>query len=427
MGSNLYFVFLYLLFIVFFIIKIYSNRKIFILSPVDIFIGFYIAVILITTLYHYYYPNSQKFDLYNFDSLNRKNYLKQVAVFLRMLTLYLFGVFIYRRFNNDYRIISSQSIKIVDSGKININFSLVYNVTIIILFICLFLVYLDYGSQLVIRKKYIPKDNSIYKTIYTILLISLSVLSAVLIRRYRTLSVITITLVVLIGIGLGSRMATIDLIVFLVTFSIFIKEKRNVFIYYLIVIPFILLFFGYNISLRLESSGHGLIPYLSITINKPNIIFKYALLNIYYTFTYGFYATSETIKFYSENIHKLITCISPLPGALTDWYSMANKMRLNVYAPYTAIGELAKFPVFSFFYYIFLGFYFSHADKFVKQSIINKKYLIPILLVLLLSLSIMQSYEYNLRSTNRFIYYSAFLLLLAELLKKIKPIKIVWK
>lgn len=411
----------------FFVTRIYNNRKFFVLSPVDIFLGFYISVIIITTLYHYCYPNSEKFDLYNLDSLNRKHYPKQVAVFLRMLSLYLLGVYIYTWLNKDYRLISTQSIKIVDSGKININFSLIYKVTIITLVICLFLVYLDYGIELFIRRKYIPKDNSIFKTIYTILLISLSVLSAVLIRRHKTLSIITITLVVLIGIGLGSRMATIDLFAFLVTYSIFIKEKKNIIIYYLIIIPFITLFFGYNISLRMESLGHGLIPYLSITINKPNIIFKYALLNIYYTFSYGFYATSETIKLYSENIHKLLTCISPMPGALTDWYSIANKMRINKYAPYTAIGELAKFPIFSFFYYIFLGFYFSHIDKFVKQSILNKKYLTAILLVLLLSLAIMQSYEYNLRSTNRFIYYSAALLLIANLLKKIKPIKIVWR
>ncbi len=421
-----YYILIYLIFIVFFSYKIYNKRKFFILSPVDIFLAFYFLVVLITTLYHNYYPNSQKFDLYNLDSLNKKKYVEQVSVFLRMLTLFLFGVYIYCLLNKEYRIVSWKEIRIIQDGSLKINYESIYRFTVYIFIICLLLVFIDYGFDLFVRKKYIPKDSSIFKTIYTILLIALSVLSAILYRKYKIFSTVVIFTIVLIGIALGSRMATIDLAVFFVTYSVFIKKTKNIFLYYIVVIPFVILFFGYNLSLRLESDGHGLIPYLMMTSNKASVIFEYAQLNIYYTFVYGFYATSETIKLYIETNNKLMTCISPLPGSMTNWYAISENMRINKWAPYTAVGELAKFPVFSFFYYIFLGLYFSFIDFFVKKEILKKRYLFPILIVLMLCLMIMFSYEYNLRAAHRFIYYTAFLVFLSYLINKLKTVKIIW-
>lgn len=418
---------IYLFFIVYFTYRIYSKRKVFILSPVDIFIGFYFLAVIISTLYHHYYPNRIKFDLYNLDSLNRKNFPAQVNVFLRMITLFLSGVFFYKLFSKDYRIKSMQSIKIINTSNLNLNYKLIHTVTIYVFILCVTLVFLDYGSDLFYRRKYIPKDSSVFKTIYTVLLIVLSVLSAVLFDRFKKFSILVIMTVVLIGIALGSRMATIDLAVFLVTYSLFIKSRIKQVAYFAVVIPFIIIFFGYNLSLRLESSTHGLIPYLTLSPKKIATTFEHAQFNIYYTFVYGFYATSETIKLYSESVGKLITCMSPMPGSMTNWYLFAENMRINKYAPYTAVGELAKFPVFSFFYYIFLGFYFGFTDHFIKTQILKKRYFVPVLITLMLCLMTMFSFEYNLRSANRFVYYTAFLMLMSFIFFKLKSYKIVWK
>jgi hypothetical protein len=111
----------------------------------------------------------------------------------------------------------------------------------------------------------------------------------------------------------------------------------------------------------------------------------------------------------------LITCINPMPGNLTDWYSFSQRMRINIYAPYTSIGELAKFPIFSFIYYVFLGYYFSYCDFHIKYFIQAKKLLVPAITIILLLLFIMFSFEYNLRSSIRYLYYSAFILMLSKI------------
>ena len=207
-------------------------------------------------------------------------------------------------------------------------------------------------------------------------------------------------------------MATVNLITFIFSYSFMIKDKRTKIKYFFVWIPIIIFFFGYNIALRLESNTHGLVPYLNIILSKPDVIFHNTLFNIYYTFIFGFVATSETIKLYQENISNLLTCINPLPGSLTNWYLFSQKLRINIYAPFTAIGEMAKFPVFSFFYYIFLGYYFSFCDFYIKTAIIAKRYFAPAIIIILLCLFILFSFEYNLRSSISFIYYFAFILFL---------------
>lgn len=419
MEKSIFYTAIYL-FLIFIILKILYKKRIFsIISPVDIYLLFFISMIIINCLY-LYYPKNLKFNLYNLDYLNSKNFNKQLNVFLRMMMLFLIGVFIYMLKNKNYVQISSKVIQIIDVKTMSINYELIRKIMITVLFMCCILVVFDYGTELFFRTNYIPQKSSMLKTIYTILLIIISILSAISFKKNIASALFSISLVILIGIGLGSRMATINLIVFVFTYSFMLKSKGTKIKYFIVWIPLIILFFGYNIALRNGSSVHGIIPYLNIFFESPEIIFTNTLFNVYYTFIYGFVATSETIKLYHSNVGNLITCINPLPGKLTDWYSFSQKMRINLYAPYTAIGELAKFPIFSFFYYVYLGYYFTLCDYNIKTSIVLKKYLFSTIILILLILFIMFSFEYNLRSSMRYLYYSAFFLILSK-------VKIRWK
>lgn len=399
----------------FLILKLfYSKRVVSIISPVDMYILFFTIVIVLNSLYTYY-PKALKFDMYNLDTFNKRDFNKQLNVFLRMITLFLTGVFIYILRKKKYLRLSSQKIEIINIKNISINHEIVKKAMIILLCICCALVLLDYKLDFFYRLNYIPQKSSFLKSIYTILLIVLSLLASISFKKSKISAIVTISIVLLIGIGLGSRMATVNLAVFVFTYSFMLKSKKTKIKYFFVWIPIIILFFGYNIALRVESNVHGLIPYLKILINKPNVIFKNTMFNIYYTFIFGFVATSETIKLYHENINNLLTCINPLPGNLTNWYLFSQKMRINIYAPFTAIGELAKYPIFSFFYYIFLGYYFSLCDFYIKTSIIAKKYFVPAIIIILLYLYIMFSFEYNLRSSIRYIYYSSLILFLSKI------------
>jgi hypothetical protein len=414
MGTEFFYSFIYIL-ISLLILKVFYNKRIFsVVSPIDIYILFFTIVIILNCLY-IYYPKQLKFDMYNLDTLNRNYFNKQLNVFLRMITLFLIGVFIYIIRRKNYLSLSAQKIEIINIKSRAINYDIVKKTMIILSYTCCILVIIDYKLEFFYRLNYIPQKSSFLKSIYTILLIVLSLLAAISFKKNKISSIITIALVLLIGIGLGSRMATVNLIVFVLTYSFWLKDKKAKIKYFFVWIPIIIIFFGYNIAIRIESTNHGLFPYLSVLIDKPDVIFKNTLFNIYYTFIFGFVATSETIKLNHANISNLLTCINPLPGSFTNWYLFSQKMRLNIYAPFTAIGELAKYPVFSFFYYIFLGYYFSLCDYYIKVSIIAKKYFAPAVIIILLYLFIMFSFEYNLRSSIRYIYYSSLILFLSKI------------
>ena len=381
---------------------------------------FFGGVIVFTFLYHNYYPNHDKFNFFELDFLKKTRFNETFYIFIKLITLFLFGVILYGIFNKSYLNLSRKKIKIFNNKSLVFNSDKISKIVLVLTIVCIILVWIDYGSLLFYRIKYIPKESSIYKIIYQNLLIVSCLLSGVIYREKKAIAILAFLVAMTIGIGIGSRAATIYLIVFGFSYAFFLETNKAK-LFYFIYIPFVVVFFGYNIALRLEATGHGLIPYLKVTFNKPEIIFKYVIMNIYYTFVFGFYATAETFKLYKNaSISNLVTVLSPLPGRMTDWYVIASRLRINAIAPFTAIGEMARYPIFSCFYYLLIGYYFSFIDHFIKLQLLNKKYLWAILHFILLVLFIVHSFEYNLRSTNRFIYYSMAVYGIYFLLKTIK-------
>lgn len=409
-----------LFFLFLFLGVLYWKRKIVLLSPVDVFVLFFASVLISTILYHNFYPKHEKFNFFQLDFIGRNKFNETFFVYIKMLLLFLIGVFVYSSLNKSYFALTKQPIKIFDSSSLKFNTNQVSKVIVGIGLLCVVLVYIDYGSLLFYRVKYIPKESSVFKTIYQNLLIVLCLLSGIIYRKNKSLALFSFFIAMIIGISVGSRSATIYLIVFGMSYSVFLNPKK-ITLFYLFFIPFVIIFFGYNIALRTEANGHGLIPYLKVTLYKPEIIFKYIIRNIYYTLIFGFYATTETIHLYKNaSISNLVTSLSPLPGRMTHWYSLASKLRLNKIAPYTAIGELAKYPLFSCFYYVSIGYYFAFIDYFIRHQLLYNKYLWAVIHFLLLTLYIAHSFEYNLRSSHRFIYYSLAVYVFYFILKKLK-------
>ncbi len=181
------------------------------MSPVDLFYAFFITSISFTFLYHYFFPERLKFDFYNLDSLNKRNFTKNILVFLNMLLYFSIGVMLFTYTHPKYIILNKKKELLKTTLNFKINYSLILKISQILLFVIIILVFLDYGTELFIRKKYIPKNSSIYKTIYSILLVILSITSGILIKKKKSFSIISLIIIVTIGISLGSRMATVDL------------------------------------------------------------------------------------------------------------------------------------------------------------------------------------------------------------------------
>ncbi len=406
--------------IILLILNIFYRRKLFLFSPLDFFVIYFVVVILMTTIYHYYCPTYLKFNFFEFDLISNKRFKKTMLVFLKMMFFFLVGVFLYYNQSKESRKISRNSISLFSDRKYPFNFKAIQIATILLLSFSVALVFMDYGFEIFRRSKYIPKDSSYLKTIYQNLFLVVSILSGVLYKKNKTTSLISLLISLILALSIGSRYATLYLLSFGTAYA-FLCSKNTRKKYLLVFIPFLFLFFGYNVSLRSEASGHGLLPYLSVTMEKPSIIYKYSFKNLYYTFVFGFFATADTLAVYKNaTIENLITCLSPLPGSMTRWYMIAKNFRSNLYAPFTSIGELGRFPNFNIVYYTFLGFYFAFIDTFIKKQILQKKYLLAIIQFLFLVLFIILSFEYNLRSSNRFIYYSIFLYVACVFFSKLK-------
>jgi uncharacterized membrane protein SirB2 len=67
-----------------------------------------------------------------------------------------------------------------------------------------------------------------------------------------------------------------------------------------------------------------------------------------------------------------------------------------------------------------LGYYFAAVDFYIKSQVLHKKYFWAVLQFLVLALYVVHSFEYNLRSSHRFIYYSMALYMLYFILKRVK-------
>lgn len=411
-----------LLFIIIFIlfVIIYYRRKLFLFSPVDFFIFYYLTCIILSFFYYYYWPTKQKVNFYNFDIISDKKFQIALLVFLRMVLFFIIGVLLFSKIKSGYKKISSIKINIINVKEISFDSSKLINVLVPLLIILTFMVFYDFGFEIFRRAKYIPEDKAFFKTFYQNLFFVVCIISGLVYKNHKMIAITSLLISLLLALSIGSRYATLYLIVFCVTHSFFLNARKRK-LFFIFFIPFVFLFFGFNLSLRTSNEGHGLIPYFQSTIERPEKITKYTFENIYYSFIYGFFATADTISQYKNaTISNLATCLSPLLGSMTRWPLIASKLRSNIYSPFTAIGEMSKFTITSFFYYIFIGYYFGFIDYFIKRNILVKKYFFSVIQLLFLSLFVVFSFEYNLRSSTRFIYYSIFFHLIYLLIMYIK-------
>lgn len=379
------------------------KRKFSIFSSVNIFLLFFYVILIVSVLYHYFIPDKLKINLYNFDLYNAKKFIPTIFVFVQLLNFFLIGHVLYKFKNTEYQRVIKNKIDLVIATNFKANLMLYMNLALIFVSLCL--LFFDYGTELFYRKDYIPYESSVFKLIYTLLFLVISFISGFYYKHNKLIHSLIFILVILSCIAIGSRNASINLIVFLFAFYTQMKTNKRWFLLFSFVL--VLVFFGYNLSLRSELTNHGLIPYLLVTFEKPEIIFNYIYKNIYYNLVYGTYATADTIKNYTFNYtENLLIAINPMPGRYTSWYEIANRMRSNEYAPFTGVGELFKTPMFFKFYWLVIGYYFSSLDFKIKKAFINKNYFLSLVLLLFVALFCIFIFEYNLRSSNRFIYYS---------------------
>jgi len=360
-------------------------------------------------------PNEWKFNIAKLDNLTNIELWTSIDVFVRMIIYFTVGALFYK-----------YTFEIHKNVAFDFNFNLpkistffLELVSLLIILLNIILVWSLYGKEIFLRESYTTDYNKFGVMIMEYSLLFLIFFGGVLYKQRILLSLLIAFFVTILCLGFGSRMATIFLLVYLFVIYILYIEKPQKFIFRTVWIPFIILFFGYNISLR-YSELHGLGPYLSLPFTDPYAIIENTFFNIYYTLVFGVFATYKTLVEYIPNYQYLSTSLNPSPGFLTDWYSIYKNLRINPYAPFTTIGEIFSYPFIAFLFYFFIGVFFAYSEKVIHSLLSNRKFLTGFTLFLLTIAFIPYSFEYNLRSATRYIYYALIFSILLRALSKIK-------
>lgn len=153
--------------------------------------------------------------------------------------------------------------------------------------------------------------------------------------------------------------------------------------------------------------SHGLIPYLQSIpmLSTSGVAWDSALLNV--LFSFGIVGASA-FQVGSLDPAWFWTSITPIDGLAAGWYEIAANLRLNVYTPYAAVGELANYgAVYFASYFIIAGLLLGYMDLVVRRLTAAGYSVLALVPVGLSGLFLLYSIQYNLRSSTRFLLYGA--------------------
>jgi hypothetical protein len=153
------------------------------------------------------------------------------------------------------------------------------------------------------------------------------------------------------------------------------------------------------------SSEHGLIPYITRLFDGSpgapgldsavsNILFSYAL-----TGAVAYHAPPIAWSWF-------LISIDPRPGQFTDWYAIEPLLRVNAFTPDNALGELANHGLWMIVgSFLVVGAFFAYLDGRIRQLLSTGPALGGLLLFALAGFFVLETLQYNLRSSSRIIYY----------------------
>lgn len=158
---------------------------------------------------------------------------------------------------------------------------------------------------------------------------------------------------------------------------------------------------------------HGLIPHLR---SVSGVAFgpEQVETNLNNVFV-GFRITALTAFEQSPiPMHYFAVSVSPLPGAALGWPVISRSLRLNAFTPYSAIGEIGNHGfLFAAIYFLALGIVLGLIQRGVS-TLLRQGWtrIFAVVILGVLFLFVVQSTEYNLRSTIRYVYLAGGLTLL---------------
>ncbi|WP_191963529.1 O-antigen polymerase [Pseudotamlana haliotis] len=401
------------------------NLKYYFLSPVYIYVLFSGISILISVLYFYYYDD--KYNMFRLDEVSNEDFINTIEWYLIALNSFIFGFLLYHNFSLRA---TRNLLRKPFNESLFFNLKLPENIVTIVsgLFFTIVLLYfVSYGTSLFYRDQYLPKEN-VKALIVLIKLLSLVqvILLGIIYDKNKLLSITYFFIMFLLSIGTGSRTVILTLLLYFIL--IFISKgntlKNKITFFINIFLTFI--FLGYLMNFR-SQEAHGILPYIESIFTSERQ--RDSFFNVYYSLIFGVFVTIRTLKDALPDWHVIYVSLNPLPGSMVGWYDIASDMRINRYAPFSLHGRVFKMGfLFTFCYFIFTGLIYSFFERLMRSYLnIGNKW-VPFILVILLTLHIVYGFEYNMRSSVRYLYYSFAFVVLVVVANKvynslIKPIE----
>ena len=140
----------------------------------------------------------------------------------------------------------------------------------------------------------------------------------------------------------------------------------------------------------IATPGYVLVPNWGRTIN--NLLFSVPLANFVETTPVG--------------LHAIFVSVDPLPGGSAGWSQISESLRVNLFTPFSAIGEVfSESPLLGFIYFSVTGFLISYCWR---SRPAQSGWAASVRSIVVLGVTVLfgaQSFEYNTRSVSRLIYY----------------------
>lgn len=374
--------------------------------------------LILTVPYYYYYDD--KVSLYNFDFITAAQFTDAIFYHLIAMNAYCFGILLFYQFSG------SKTKQLLNKPfgkslflKPDINFNLfpaIYTLIGIILLFC----GISYGTDIFYREEYLVEGIRMLTTLFKLLSFIVILMLAISYRKNKWLSSFLFSLVVLIAIGTGSRLAFVYVIVFaLLLYQTSKNTTRDKLIFGRNIL-FSFFFLVFIMTLR-RLPNHGIIPYVASVFNNSSELGDSAVFNVYYTFIFGVFVSAKTLMENTADWSNIIVSVNPVTGSMAGWYDVAPKMRLNKFAPMSAHGEVFTMgKIFTIVFFTITAMIFSYFETYMRSFFKKGKRVLGFIVALLSILFVALSFEYNLRSTVRYIYYIGFVVLLGHYLGNFK-------
>jgi hypothetical protein len=162
---------------------------------------------------------------------------------------------------------------------------------------------------------------------------------------------------------------------------------------------------GIPLALR-AMPEHGLIPSVNYLFTSPGQFFS-GDSNPLYNVLIGVPVTLFVWRDQPAiGSHALWTSINPAPGNLTDWPTLLNTLRVNIYEPYPAIGELLNHGwLATIAYSTALGAVLESLMLLASRCRAPWTGAIRLAVTGTAAVLLVRSTQYNLRTETRFVYY----------------------